>query len=104
VLNRRQILFQYFGVDDFIQLLSEETDRFTEKYNSRHMGTRDKSKSNAQGLHRSMCLPRIFLDHNCDMLGHKEMSDYVKERNGSQESMIPERTTRPQREMFESIS
>ena len=102
LFNRRKILLEDIDVDDVVGIIPQETDSLTEENNSCHVRSRYKAKSNAESLDRPMGLSRIFLNDHGDVFCH-EKDDQVNDKNGSQASIIPDSTTRPQSDIVGSI-
>ena len=101
LFNSGKVLFQDLNIEDVVSLISQETDSLPEENNSHHMRSRRKTKSNTESLDWPMGFSRIFLDNNGYGFCHKKYQ--VNDKNGSQASIIPDSTTRPQRDIFGSI-
>jgi len=104
MLNGWHVLFQNIYINDVIHVLGEETDRLTEKHDRGGMSSSNKTQCNTERLDRTMCLSGIFLNDNGNCFSHDvNQNSQVNDKKGSQASIIPERTTRPQSEILGSI-
>jgi len=103
--DRWEILFKDIYVDDVIYIFSEKAKSFPKKNHSGLMRSRNQAECNPQCFNRPVCVARIFLNDNRDILSHKRfVSCQVNDRNGLQVSISPESTTSPQRDIRGSVS
>ena len=100
LIERWKILFKNITIDDVVRILREKTGGFAKENHRGLMGSSAETKGDPQCFDRPMSLPRVFLNDNSNFLSHRcVVCSYVNDRKGSHASRIPDKTTRPQREM-----
>jgi hypothetical protein len=72
LLNRREIFFKNLYIDNFVGVVSKETDSLAEENHGRRVRPGRKSESDAESLDRPMGFSRILLNNDGYVFRHED--------------------------------